>query len=220
MHWNTHSTKAHYIRFINCCLQAPLPVPASARHHDWVLALACWGIMGCSCGGSALHDSPSSSSEMMISSLPTSSASPSQWCIARGEWAFEGLGVQVVALMISNNWNVKDDTTKYWSNPARFRDLIREIKQRADLGWIWAGHMVIGTSTMSSIWNVKDMNAKYSSTPSKFRNLIREIKQRADLGWSWAVQMVIGTPRSDWNVEDVTANNSSTPTKVKFLSMM
>ena len=42
MHWNTHSTKAHYIRFINCCLAGPLPVPASARHHDWALALACW----------------------------------------------------------------------------------------------------------------------------------------------------------------------------------
>ncbi len=123
----------------------------------------------------------------------------------------------VLALMISSNWNVKDVTTKYWSNPARFRDLIREIKQRADLGWV---HMVIGTSTMSSIWNVKDMNAKYSSTPAKFRNLITKIKQRADLGWSWAVQMVIGTSRSDWNVEDVTANNSSTPAKFKFSSMM
>jgi hypothetical protein len=36
--------------------------------------------------------------------------------------------------MISSNWNVKDVTTKYKSNPARFGDLIREIKQRADLG--------------------------------------------------------------------------------------
>ncbi len=46
MHWNTHSTKAHYIRFINCCLAASLPVPASAWHHDWALApaLACWGM--------------------------------------------------------------------------------------------------------------------------------------------------------------------------------
>jgi hypothetical protein len=45
MHWNTHSTKAHYIRFINCCLAAPLPVPASAIHHNnWALALACCGM--------------------------------------------------------------------------------------------------------------------------------------------------------------------------------
>ncbi len=44
MLWNTHSTKAHYIRFINCCLAGPLPVPASAWHYDWALALACWGM--------------------------------------------------------------------------------------------------------------------------------------------------------------------------------
>jgi hypothetical protein len=96
---------------------------------------------------------------MMISGLLTSSASPSLRCIARGEWAFEGLGLQVVASMMSSNWNVEDVTAKYWSIPARIRDLIREIKQRADLGWIWAMQMVIGTSTMSSDWNVnlKDM---------------------------------------------------------------
>ncbi len=43
-----HSTnlKARYKRFINCCLAGPLPVPASAWHHDcqWALALACWGM--------------------------------------------------------------------------------------------------------------------------------------------------------------------------------
>jgi hypothetical protein len=44
LHWNMHSTKAHYIMFINCCLTGPLPVPASARHHDWAFALACWGM--------------------------------------------------------------------------------------------------------------------------------------------------------------------------------
>ncbi len=44
MHWNTNSTKAHYIRFINCCVAAPLPVPASARHHNWAFVLACWGM--------------------------------------------------------------------------------------------------------------------------------------------------------------------------------
>ncbi len=180
----------------------------------------CAGLLGdaAAAGQLCLHDSPSSTSEMMISSLLTSSASPSQWCIARGEWAFEGLGVQVVVLMISSNWNVKDVTTKYRSNPARFRDLIREIKQRADLGWIWAVHMAIGT--WRSDWNVEDVTANDSSTPAKFRILIREIKQRADLGWGWAVQLVIETSRSDWNVEDVTANNSSTRAKFKVSSMM
>jgi hypothetical protein len=51
----------------------------------------------------------------MISGLLTSSASPSLQCIARGEWAFEGLGPQVasVALMMSSNWNVEEVTAKY-----------------------------------------------------------------------------------------------------------
>jgi hypothetical protein len=157
---------------------------------------------------------------MMISGLLTSSTSPSLRCIALGKWVFEGLGLQFVALMMSSNWNVEDVTAKHWSIPARIRNLIGEIKQRADLGWSWAMQMVtvIGTSTMSSDWNVNltDNNADNSSYPAKFRDLIREIKQRSDLGWTWAVQMVIGTSRSDWNVEDVTANNSSIPAKFKY----
>jgi hypothetical protein len=69
----------------------------------------------------------------------------------------EGLGVQVVALMISSNWNVKDVTTKYWSNPARFRDLIREIKQRAiwdefeQCTW-WLGPQLWAVFGTSRIW--------------------------------------------------------------------
>jgi hypothetical protein len=50
---------------------------------------------------------------MMISGLLTSRASFSLHCIARGEWAFEGLGLQVVVLMMSSNWNVEDVTAKY-----------------------------------------------------------------------------------------------------------
>jgi hypothetical protein len=49
----------------------------------------------------------------MISGLLTSSASPSLRCIALGEWVFEGLGLQVVVLMMSSNWNVEDVTAKY-----------------------------------------------------------------------------------------------------------
>jgi hypothetical protein len=50
---------------------------------------------------------------MMISGLLTSSPSPSQRCIAHGEWAFEGLGLQVVVSMMSSNWNVEGVTAKY-----------------------------------------------------------------------------------------------------------
>ncbi len=45
LHWNTHSTKAHYIRFINCCLAGPLPVPASVLHHDWAVG-TCAALLG------------------------------------------------------------------------------------------------------------------------------------------------------------------------------
>jgi hypothetical protein len=34
---------------------------------------------------------------------------------------------------MSSDWNVKDINAKYSSNPAKFRDLIRKIKQRAVL---------------------------------------------------------------------------------------
>jgi hypothetical protein len=49
----------------------------------------------------------------MISGLLTSSPSPSPRCIAHGEWAFEGLGLQGVALMMSSNWNIEEVTAKY-----------------------------------------------------------------------------------------------------------
>jgi hypothetical protein len=32
-------------------------------------------------------------------------------------------------------WSAQDVTAKYWSDPARNRDLIREIKQSADDDW-------------------------------------------------------------------------------------
>jgi hypothetical protein len=53
--------------------------------------------------------------ETMISGLLTSSptGSPCLQCIAHGEWVFEGLGLQVVALMMSSNWNVEEVTAKY-----------------------------------------------------------------------------------------------------------
>jgi hypothetical protein len=35
---------------------------------------------------------------------------------------------------MSSIWNVEDMNAKYSSTPAKFRNLIREIKQRADLG--------------------------------------------------------------------------------------
>ena len=36
-------------------------------------------------------------------------------------------------LTMSSDWNVEDLTAKYSSNPAKFRNLIREIKLRAVL---------------------------------------------------------------------------------------
>ncbi len=136
---------------------------------------------------------------------------------ARASGAFQ-LGVQDVTLMMSSNWNVKDVTTKYWSNLAKFRDSIRERKQRADLGWSWAVQMVIGISIMSSIWKLecRGYECKIFKQSCQVQKFNQRDKQRADLGWSWAVQMVIGTSRSDWNVEDVTANNWSTPAKFKY----
>jgi hypothetical protein len=58
----------------------------------------------------------------MISGLLASSTSHSRRCIALSEWAFEGMGVstafeglglQVGALMMSSNWNVEDISAKY-----------------------------------------------------------------------------------------------------------
>ena len=68
MHWNTYSTKAHYHEGLLTAWQDPcqcLPVHyiiGTTGHLRWLAG-------GCSCGGSALNDSPSSNSEMMISSL-------------------------------------------------------------------------------------------------------------------------------------------------------
>jgi hypothetical protein len=79
----------------------------------------------------------------MISCLLTSSTSPSQQRCARCKMTCEWLGLQVGAQW----W-----AAKYLSNPAKFkfRDFIREIKQRADLAWSWAVQMVTGTLTLSS----------------------------------------------------------------------
>ncbi len=63
MHWGMHWTKAHYIRFINCCLATPLPVTArlAVPVHDFTTGLLCWCAGGISCCWSALHDLLSSS---------------------------------------------------------------------------------------------------------------------------------------------------------------
>jgi hypothetical protein len=86
----------------------------------WARALAaCWGIH-------LLLVSITRLAAAMISCLLTSSTSPSQQRSVRCEGACEELGLQVGASMMS---------CKYSSNPAKFkfRDFIREIKQRADL---------------------------------------------------------------------------------------
>ena len=48
----------------------------------------------------------------MISGLLASSTSHDRQCIARSEWAFEGLGLQVGALIMSSDLNVEEMTAK------------------------------------------------------------------------------------------------------------
>ncbi len=155
MRQHTYWSKSHYRRFIKCCLSAPLPASARLGAGAGLLVIQMWRV------------SFAWLAAIMISGLLASSTSHSRRCIALSEWAFEGMGVstafeglglQVGALMMSSNWNVEDISAKYWSNPAEFRDLIREIKQRTGLGWSWTVQMVIGTS--SSDWNVDDATAK------------------------------------------------------------
>jgi hypothetical protein len=59
---------------------------------------------------------------IMISCLLTSSTRPSLLCRVCCKLECEGLGLQVCQLMMS---------TKYSSNPAKLRDLIREMKQKS-----------------------------------------------------------------------------------------
>jgi hypothetical protein len=65
----------------------------------------------------------------MIGGLLASRTSHSRRCIALSKWALEELGLQVCVLMMSSNWNVEDMTTKYSRNPAKIRNLIREINK-------------------------------------------------------------------------------------------
>jgi hypothetical protein len=50
---------------------------------------------------------------IMISGLLASSTSHCRQCIARSEWAFEGLGLHVEGLIMSSYWNVEEMTAKY-----------------------------------------------------------------------------------------------------------
>ena len=63
---------------------------------------------------------------------------------------------------------IKDITVRY-STPAKFRDLIREIKHRSDLAWSWAVQMEL---TMSWDWNVADVTAKTFKQSCQFHILI------------------------------------------------
>ncbi len=104
MHQHTYWSKSHYRRFINCCLSAPcLPV------HAWALALAGLGIQMWRVSFAWL-------AAIMISGLLASSTSHSRRCIARSEWEFKGLGLQVGELMMCSNWNVEDMTVLWLQN--------------------------------------------------------------------------------------------------------
>ncbi len=64
-------------------------------------------------------------------------------------------------------YQASEKNPKYASNPAKFRYLMREIKQRIDLGWSWAVQMVVGT-WRSDGWNVEIVSQyfKHSFLPS------------------------------------------------------
>ncbi len=98
MHQHMHSTKAHYIRFINCCLAAPLPVPASARPGA-----------GAGLLGDAAAEGPLGPTRLHDDQWPARNA----LCVASSNGR-EGLELQdMVLIMMSSNWNVEDVTAKY-----------------------------------------------------------------------------------------------------------
>ncbi len=73
---------------------------------------ACAGLLGDAAAAGQLCTTRRRRVETMISGLLTSSPSLGPRCITHGEWAFEGLGLQVVALMMRSNWNVEEVTAK------------------------------------------------------------------------------------------------------------
>jgi hypothetical protein len=138
MHQHMHLTNAHYIRFINCCLAAPLPVPASARPGAGA------GLLGAAEGPlcpTRLHDDQWPARDALCVASSNGRLKDLSFKIWRWSW-----------WAVLECWGCDRKILKH---PASFRDLIREIKQWADLGWSWDVKKVIGTSTMSSDWNVK-----------------------------------------------------------------
>ncbi len=116
-----------------------------------------------------------------------------QW-FAHSKCVLEGLGLQVGALMMSSNWNVKDMTTKYWSNPAKFRDLIRVINQRADLGLLICADSDFNPEQWLELecWQY-DFKLEILKQSCQNQRFNQRDKQRADLVWRLAVHMVIWT---------------------------
>ena len=95
MHQHMHWTKAHYIRFINCCLAAPLPVPASARPGA---GAGSWQVetdfqnASCVQMSRSKNATPIASLEIGVKSI----------CLAPNQWLAPKSGFDVCRT--SNNW--------------------------------------------------------------------------------------------------------------------
>ncbi len=100
------------------------------------------------------------------------SAPPSPWCTAHGEWAFEGLALQVGACTMSSNWNVENVYAKYWSNPAKFKDLIREIKQwlGADLRTSTYQYILVHTGTYFNLLCIPQVDGSWAENGHCYRS--------------------------------------------------
>jgi hypothetical protein len=129
-------TKSHSStgRFFHCCLAAPLSLFERLGAGGWRLA------GGFSCCGSASPDSPPPWWSAVSS---TAAPGPAGNAVRTANGRVKDLGFK-----LGCQWWA----AKYSSNPAKFkfRDFIREIKQRTHLAWSWAVQMVTGTSSLSS----------------------------------------------------------------------
>ncbi len=191
MHQHMHWTKAHYIRFIDCCLAAPLPVPASARPGAGAGLLGDAAVEGLLCP-TRLHDDQWPASDAL--------------CVASSNGRLKDLSLKIWHW----SWWAVIGLLRVWQQNIEVSCQFQRFNQR-DKTMSWSGMKL---RREDGDWDLdfeqwlecqaSEKNPKYASNPAKFRYLIREIKQWIGLGWSWAVQMVVGTSRSDgWNVEDV-----------------
>ncbi len=133
-HRPTHWTKPHSVKHwqIYSLLLGSTLVSAWAP----CLGSGAGGLLGDSAAADQLH--PTCHSHDQLSAYQQHQPQPATQC-----WL--GQALLDLGFKLGHQWWA----AKYSSNPAKFkykfRDLIREIKQRADLAWSWAVQMVTGT---------------------------------------------------------------------------